>query len=173
MSLQDWTNIATIFGAIGTFAVGIAALLVSVAARRAQRESLPVSVKFLVRGVKHPLGNGGVCLMNVELKNTGVRAYVHYVYLADCWPKDLLKERAVTVLNSTKHDSLPGHLKSMNKRKLLRFRGLFASQYVLPGQYLKLVLLMPSELREIKLTAAVSVRRGDSVRLLSSDHMEV
>lgn len=46
LSLQDWTNIAMIFGTIVTFIVALAALLVSVAALRAQREALPVSVNF-------------------------------------------------------------------------------------------------------------------------------
>lgn len=46
MSLQDWTNIAMIFGTIVTFIVALAALLVSVAALWSQREALPVSVNF-------------------------------------------------------------------------------------------------------------------------------
>lgn len=50
MSLQDWTNIAMIFGTIVTFIVALAALLVSVAALRSQREALPVSMNFGLRG---------------------------------------------------------------------------------------------------------------------------
>ena len=44
VSLQDWKNIAMIFGTIVTFIVALAALLVSVAALRSQHEALPVSV---------------------------------------------------------------------------------------------------------------------------------
>ena len=39
-----------IFGTIGTFIVALAALLVSVAALRSQREALPVSMNFGLRG---------------------------------------------------------------------------------------------------------------------------
>ena len=73
MSLQSWTNIATIFGAIGTFIVAIAALLVSVAALRAQREVVPVSAKFTVSGVIK-VDNDGVRWVRATMRNTGVRA---------------------------------------------------------------------------------------------------
>lgn len=67
MSLQDWTNIATISGAVGTVGVAIVALVLSFAALRtrqqalrAQLEALPVSVRFgfVARG---DVDRNGVC----------------------------------------------------------------------------------------------------------------
>lgn len=176
LSLQDWTNIATILGAIGTFIVAIAALVVSVGALRTQREALPVSVEFRVVMRKQPLSSGRNQLMTVELKNTGVRAYLRNVYVADCSPKDLLEDApsrfAVRVL---KGDSLPEDLDSIHKRQAELSRGLFLSQYILPGQSVKLRLIVPAELRDIKLTAVLSVRKSEKegTRLLSSDYIEV
>lgn len=179
LSLQDWTNIATIFGAIGTFIVAIAALVVSVGALRMQREALPVSVEFRVVTRKHRsplLVSSRNHLMAVELKNTGVRAYLRGVYVADCSPKQLLEDTAsrFTVL-VTKDDLLPEDLDSMHTREAKLSRGLFLSQYILPGQSVKLFLIVPFELRDIKLTAVLSVRKGEKegTRLLSSDHLLV
>ena len=59
LSLQHWTNIATIVGVIVTFIVALAALLVSVAALRAQREALPVSLNFGFTGRGY-VDDGGV-----------------------------------------------------------------------------------------------------------------
>jgi len=176
LSLQDWTNIATILGAIGTFIVAIAALVVSVGALRTQREALPVSVEFRVVTRKHPINSGQNHLMAVELKNTGVRAYLRDVYVADCSPKDLLEDMPSRfAVGVAKGDSLPEELDSIHKRQAKLSRGLFLSQYILPGQPVKLLLIVPPELREIKLTAVLSVRKSEKegTRLLSSDYIEV
>ena len=179
LSLQDWTNIATIFGAIGTFIVAIAALVVSVSALRTQREALPVSVEFRVvmrKGPLNPLKSGQDYLMAVELKNTGVRAYLRNVYVAGYSPKHLLEDAASRfAVLVAKGDSLPEDLDSMRKKGAKLTRGMFLSQYILPGQSVKLFLIVPRALREIKLTAVLSVRRGEKegVRLLSSDHLLV
>lgn len=174
MTLQDWAAIATIVEAIGTVAVGVSALRVSRLALRAQREALPVSLRFLVLKRK-PIIDGQSDLMIVELKNTGVRAYLHDVFVADCQPRRLLKEQAVHVWFITKHDSLPEDLDSMHKKGAKLTRGMFLSQYILPGQSLKLFLIVPPDLREIELTAVLSVKkRGkEGVRLLSSGQLPV
>ena len=179
MTLQDWAAIATIFEAFGTVAVGFSALAVSRLALRTQREALPVSVEFRVverKDSSHVLVNGRNHLMIVELKNTGVRAYLRDVYVADCSPKQLLEDVAspfgVLVVEG---DSLPEDLDSMHTREAKLSRGLFLSQCILPGQSVKLLLIVPPELRDIKLTAVLSVRKGEKegVRLLSSDHLLV
>lgn len=77
--------------------MGFSALVVSFVALRAQREALPVSVEFRVVTRKHSshlLVRGRNHLMIVELKNTGVRAYLRDVYVADCSPKELLEDAA-------------------------------------------------------------------------------
>ena len=114
MTLQDWAAITTIIEAFGTVAVGFSALAVSRLALRAQREALPVSLRFLVLKRK-PIIDGQSDLMIVELKNTGVRAYLHDVYVADCQPRHLMKEHAVHVWFVTKGDSLPEDLDSMQQ----------------------------------------------------------
>lgn len=179
LSLQDWTNIATIFGAIGTFITAIVALVVSVGALRTQREALPVSVEFRVVTRKHSshlLVSGQNHLMVVQLKNTGVRAYLRNVYVADCMPKELLADVAPRFgVVVGKDDSLPEDLESMGKKGARYTRDLFLAQYILPGQSVKLFLIVPPELREIKLTAVLSVRKGEKegTRLLSSDNFLV
>lgn len=67
LSLDEWVNVATIFGAIGTFIVAITDLFVSVGALRmqsqalrAQREALPVSVAFGLTGRGYVDGGDGV-----------------------------------------------------------------------------------------------------------------
>ena len=181
MTPQDCASIITIVEAIGTLALGFVALLVSIIALRtqcqalrAQREALPVSLRFLVLKRK-PSIDGQSDLMIVELKNTGVRAYLYDVFVADCQPRHLLKEQAVHVWFVTKGDSLPEDLDSMHKRQVQLSHGLFLSQYILPGQSLKLVLTGPPDLREIELTAVLSVKkRGkEGVRLLSSGQLPV
>lgn len=174
--LQNLAAIATIFEAFGTVAVGFSALVVSFVALRTQREALPVSVEFRDVTRKHPFNSVRSHLMVVELKNTGVRAYLRGVYVADCSPKQLLEDAAsrFTVLVA-KGDSLPEDLDSMHMRGAKLSRDLFLSQYILPGQSVKLALIVPPELREIRLTAVLSVRKGEKegTRLLSSDYIEV
>lgn len=174
--LQDLAAIATIFEAIGTVALGFSALAVSRLALRAQREALPVSVEFRFVTRKHPLYSGRNHLMVVELRNTGVRAYLRDVYVADCSPKQLLEDAdsGFRVL-VTKGDSLPEDLDSIHTRGAKLSRGLFLSQYILPGQSVKLLLIVPPELEEIRLTAVLSVRKGEKegTRLLSSDYFLV
>ena len=175
-SLEDWANIGTILGAIGTFIVAIAALVISVGALRTQREALPVSVEFRVVMRNIPLSSGRDHLMVVELKNTGVRAYLRNVYVADCMPKELLADAAPRFgVVVGKDDSLPEDLESMGKKGARYTRDLFLAQYILPGQSVKLFLIVPPELREIKLTAVLSVRKGEKegTRLLSSDNFLV
>lgn len=159
--------------------MGFSALVVSFVALRAQREALPVSVEFRVVTRKHSshlLVRGRNHLMIVELKNTGVRAYLRDVYVADCSPKELLEDAAsrFAVLVG-KGDSLPEDLDSMRKKGAKLTRGMFLSQYILPGQSVKLFLIAPPELSEIKLTAVLSVRKGEKegTRLLSSDYFLV
>lgn len=84
-----------------------------------------------------------------------------------------MKEHAVHVWFVTKGDSLPEDLDSMHKRQVQLSHGLFLSQYILPGQSLKLVLTVPPDLREIELTAVLSVkkREKEGVRLLSSGQL--
>lgn len=74
-----------------------------------------------------------------------------------------------------KGDSLPEDLDSMRKKGAKLTRGMFLSQYILPGQSVKLFLIAPPELSEIKLTAVLSVRKGEKegTRLLSSDYFLV
>ena len=179
LSLQDWTNIATIFGAIGTFITAIVALVVSVGALRTQREALPVSVEFRVVTRKHSshlLVSGQNHLMVVQLKNTGVRAYLRNVYVADCSPKYLLEDApsrfAVWVAEV---DLLPEDVDSIRKRQRELRCGRFLSQYILPGRSVTLRLIVPAELCDIKLTAVLSVRKSEKegTRLLSSDYIEV
>lgn len=177
-SLEDWANIGTILGAISTFIVAIAALVISVGALRTQREALPVSVEFRVVMRKIPLSSGRDQLMVVELKNTGVRAYLRNVYVADCSPKYLLEDApsrfAVWVAEV---DLLPEDVDSIrkSKRQAKLSSGQFLSQYILPGQSVTLRLIVPAELCDIKLTAVLSVRKSEKegTRLLSSDYIEV
>ena len=177
--LQNLAAIATIFEAFGTVAVGFSALVVSFVALRTQREALPVSVEFRVVTRKHSshlLVSGQNHLMVVQLKNTGVRAYLRNVYVADCTPKELLADAAPRFgVVVGKDDSLPEDLESMRKKGAKYNRDLFLAQYILPGQSVKLFLIVPPELREIKLTAVLSVRKGEKegTRLLSSDNFLV
>ena len=175
-SLEDWANIGTILGAIGTFIVAIAALVISVGALRTQREALPVSVEFRVVTFKRLLSSGRDQLMAVELKNTGVRAYLRNVYVADCSPKYLLRDAPSRFeVWVAEVDLLPEDVDSIRKREWKLFSGRFLPQYILPGQSVTLRLVVPAELRDIKLTAVLSVRKSEKegTRLLSSDYIEV
>lgn len=175
MTLQDWAAIATIFEAFGTVAVGASALVVSFVALRTQREALPVSLKFHVLTCE-PIFDGQCNRVVVELRNTGVRAYVHEVYLDECSPKDLLEEAPVNFVRMDKDDMLPGDPEPVGWGQWPNIGcgpGLRFPRYVYPGQSLKMKLHVSSELRKMKLTAAVSVRRWDSVRLVSSDSLRV
>ena len=175
-SLEDWANIGTILGAIGTFIVAIAALVISVGALRTQREALPVSVEFRVVMRNIPLSSGRDHLMVVELKNTGVRAYLRNVYVADCSPKYLLEDAPSRfALWVAEVDLLPEDVDSIRKRQRELCCGRFLSQYILPGQSVTLRLIVPAELCDIKLTAVLSVRKSEKegTRLLSSNYIEV
>ena len=175
MSLQDWAAIATIFEAFGTVAVGFSALVVSFVALRAQREALPVSLRFLVLK-REPILDGQIDRVIVELKNTGVRAYLHEVYLDDCQPRHLLEEQAVCFVGMEKDDILPEDPEPINWgqwRNIVYIPGPRLPRYIHPGQSLKMKLSVDSELSEMQLTAVVSVRRWDNLRLLSSGYLPV
>lgn len=172
LSLESWTNIATIFGAIGTFIVAIAALLVSVAALRAQREALPVTARFglVKRGY---VDRSGVRWVQAWMQNTGVRAYAHEVYRHDWQPFDPLAERKPDVARLAVTDSLPEHLRSLCKCRLQREDGVFKPQSLPPGQYVMFWVSCPLEIDKVKLAATMSAWRCGQVRYVSSDWLEM
>ena len=95
MALQDWTNVATIVGALGSFMVAVAALVVSVAALRTQREALPVSAVFGITGRGY-VDTNGVRWMQAWMQNTGVMVYVHEVYRSEWLPLGLTPDALVS-----------------------------------------------------------------------------
>jgi hypothetical protein len=172
LSLQDWTNIATILGAIGTFIVAFVALLVSVAALWTQREALPVTARFglVKRGY---VDRSGVRWVQAWMQNTGVRAYAHEVYRHDWQPFDPLAERKPDVARLGVPDSLPEHLRTLSKRQLRGEEGVFKSQYLPPGQYVMFWVSCPLGIDKVKLAATVSARRWSRVRYVSSRWLEM
>lgn len=173
MTLEDWAHLATVFGAIGTFAVGIAALLVSVAALRTQRESLPVSAEFILPSRRIFIDDAGVRWILASLKNTGVRAYVHDVYPIDWKPNVLIGKRTPNSVRVGVPQSLPDNLKSMSKRKLRRIPGVFKPSYVGSQAYLSFWVSCPPEFEKIQFVAAVSVGRRDKTRFIDSEWLDV
>jgi len=165
LSLQDWTNIATIFGAIGTFIVAIVAL-------RLQREALPLSARFglVKRGY---VDRSGVRWVQAWMQNTGVRAYAHEVYRHDWQPFDLLAERKPDVARLQVPDSLPEHLRTLSKCRLRREDGVFKPQYLPPGQYVMFWVSCPPGIDKVKLATTVSARWWSPVRYVSSRWLEM
>ena len=165
LSLQDWTNIATIVGGIGTFIVAFVAL-------RAQLEALPITARFglVKRGY---VDRSGVRWVQAWMQNTGVRAYAHEVYRHDWQPFDPLAERKPDVARLAVTDSLPEHLRSLCKRRLRREDGVFKPQSLPPGQYVMFWVSCPLGIDKVKLAATVSARWWSRVRYVSSDWLEM
>jgi hypothetical protein len=173
MTLQDWANLATALGAISTFIVGMSALVVSIAALRTQRESLPVSAEFMLAPQRLLIDDDGVRWIWASLKNTGVRAYVHDIYPIDWKPKVPIGKRTPNSVRLGVPDSLPDNLKSVSKRKLRRNLGVFVPSYVGSQAYLSFWISCPPEFEKIQFVAAVSVRRRDKIRFIDSEWLDV
>lgn len=172
MTLQDWTNVATIVGALGSFMVAVAALVVSVAALRTQREALPVSAVFGITGRGY-VDTSGVRWMQAWVQNTGVMVYVHEVYRLECLPLDLPDEKLPNVARVGVRESLPQELRSKSKRELLKTTGVFNPQYLPSRQYSMYYVSCPPGVDKVKLAATMSVRRRDKVQFVSSEWLEV
>lgn len=168
MTLQDWTNVATIFGAIGTFIVAIAALVVSVAALRTQRESLPVSAEFSL-GKVLGVDSEGVRWVWASLKNTGVRAYVHDVFPLEWKPFVPLDMEVPNVPRAYMPESLPESLRSLSKRKRRRWSGVFKPGYVRSQAYTSFMVSCPPGFEKVQLCASMGIRQRDQVRFVYSE----
>ena len=173
MNLQDWANLATVLGAIGTFIVGMSALAVSFAALRTQRESLPVSAEFMLASRRLFIDDAGVRWILASLKNTGVRAYVHDVYPTDWKPNVPIGKRTPNSVRIGVPHSLPDNLKSMSKRKLSRISGVFEPSYVGSQAYLSFWVSCPPEFEKIQFVAAMRVGRWDKIRFIDSEWLDV
>ena len=168
LSLQSWTNIATIFGAIGTFIVAIAALLVSVAALRTQREALPVSAKFtLGRIIK--VDNDGVRWVGATMQNTGARAYIHDIFPLEWKPDVPLDAEVPNVPRAYMTDSMPESLRSLSKRRQRRWGGVFKPGYVRSQAYKHFMISCPPGFEEVQICAAMGIKRRDQTRFVYSE----
>ena len=172
MSLQDWTNIATIFGAFGTFMVATVTLLVSLAAHRTQREALPVSAEFGL-GARIEVDDDGVRWIWSWMKNTGTRSFVHDVSPHEWQPEDLSVEATPNLARVGMSESLPPGLRSMSTRELRRKPGVFASQYLRTQSYSMFWVSCPPGVEKVKFTAAMSVSRRDPIRFVDSEWIAV
>ena len=168
LSLQDWTNIATIFGAIGTFITAIAALLVSVAALRTQREALPVSAKFTLSGVIK-VDNDGVRWVHATMQNTGVRAYVHDVYPLEWKPNVPLDMEVPNVPRVSMPESMPESLRSLSKRRQRRWVGVFKPSYVRSQACTTFLIWYPPGFEAVQICAAMGIKRRDQMRFVYSE----
>lgn len=172
LSLQSWTNIATIFGAIGTFIVAIAALLVSVAALRTQREALSVSVKFGFMEWGY-VDRDGIRWVMAWMQNRGVTVYVREVYRCDWEPLSLPEEQLPDVARVGEPGSMPEFLRSKSKRELREKAGVFEPRYLPPGQYVMFYVSCPPGVERLKLAATMSIKRRGGVRFISSEWFKV
>ncbi len=179
LSLQDWTNIATIGGAIGTLIVGIAALLVSVGALRtqcqalrAQREALPVSVEFSFKKSGF-VERDGVRWVMAWMQNRGVTVYVRELYRYEWEPLALRDEQLPDVARVGEPGSMPEFLRSKSKRELREEAGVFEPGYLPPGQNSMFYVSCPPGVERVKLAATMSVKRQGEVRFISSEWFEV
>lgn len=172
LSLQDWTNVATIIGAIGTFIVAIAALLVSVGALRTQREALPVSAMFDFEG-DIDLDDKGLRWVRIMMQNTGVRAYVHEVYLYDWQSRALPEEQPPIVARIGVPDSLPEQARSKHVRELGEQFGVFQPEYLPTGENSMFYVSCPPGIERIRLAATMSIRRRGQVRFVCGEWLEV
>lgn len=109
---------AMIFGTIVTFIVALAALLVSVAALRLQREVLPVSVNFGFTGRGYVDAGDGVRWLAAWMQNTGVTAYAHEVYRYEWEPLVLREEQLTDVARDGVPGSMPESLWSESEHDL-------------------------------------------------------
>lgn len=173
LSLQSWTNIATIFGAIGTFIVSIAALLVSLAALRTQREALPVSVNFGFTGRGYVDEGDGVRWLAAWMQNTGVTAYAHEVYRYEWEPLALCEEQLPDVARVWDSDSIPEFLRSKSKRKLRENAGVFEPGDLPSGQNALFYVSCPPGVERVRLAVTVSIKRRGQVRFISSEWLDV
>lgn len=172
LSLQSWTNIATVFGAIGTFIVAIAALLVSVAALRAQREALPVSVNFGFTGSGY-VDDGGVRWLAAWMQNTGVTAYAHEVYRYEWEPVALREEQLPDVARVGLPGSMPEFLRSKSKRELRENAGVFEPGDLPSGQFSMFYVSCPPGVERVRLAVTMSIKRRGQVRFISSEWLDV
>lgn len=172
LSLQDWTNIATILGAIGTFVVAIVALRTQCQALRAQREALPVSVEFgfMESGF---VDSDGVRWVMAWMQNRGVTVYVRDVYRCEWEPLSLREEQLPDVARVGEPGSMPEFLRSKSKRELREKAGVFEPRKLPPGQYSMFYVSCPPGVERLKLAATMSVKRRGGARFISGEWFEV
>lgn len=173
LSLQDWTNIAMIFGTVATLIVALAALLVSVAALRSQREALPMSVNFGFTGRGYVDECDGVRWLAAWMQNTGVTAYAHEVYRYEWEPVALREEQLPDVARVGVPDSMPVSLRSKSKHELRERAGVFDPGDLPSGQYSMFYVSCPPGVERVKLAVTMSIKRRSQIRFISSEWLDV
>lgn len=170
--MAEWSNIATIIGAVGTVVVGVAALLLSLAALRTQREALPVTAEFgLSKRIE--VDDDGVCWIWSWMKNTGAKSFVHDVSPHDWKPDDLPDEAAPNLARVELPDSLPPWLRSRSTKELRRTPGVLTPGYLRTQAYSQFWISCPFGVEKVKFTAAMSVSKRDPVRFVSSEWVKI
>lgn len=172
MTLAEWSSIGTIIGAVGTVAVGLAALFVSLATLRTQREALPVTAEFGL-GKRIELDDNGVRWIWSWMKNTGTKSFVHDVSTHDWKPVDLPDEEAPNLARVELPDSLPPWLRLKSANELRQTAGIFAPGYLRTQAYSMFWISCPPGVEKVKFTAAMSVSKRDPVRFVSSEWVEI
>ncbi len=172
MTLEAWTSVASIFGAVGTFVVAVVALLVSVVALRTQRETLPVSAEFGL-GTRIEVDANGVRWIWSWMKNTGTRSFVHDVSPHEWLPDALPGDATPNLARVGMRDSLPPSLRRLSRRAVRRIPGVFRPLYLRTQSYSMFWISCPPGVEQIKFSAAMSVSRRDPVRFVDSEWLEL
>ena len=172
MNLEAWAYVASIFGAVGTFAVAVVALLVSVVALRTQREALPVSADFGL-GTNIKIDENGVRWIWFWMRNTGTRSFVHDVYPLEWLPDDLPDEATPNLARVKMPESLPACFQRLSKRSVKRAPGVFNPTYLRTQSYSMFWVSCPPGVQQVKFTAAMSVSRRDPARFVHSEWFEL
>jgi hypothetical protein len=179
-SLEDWANIATIFGAIGTFIVAIAALLVSVGALRTQKqavraqwEALPVSAEFGLSKCGYVDGRTRTLWVYAWMLNTGVRAYLHNFYPEDWDSTGLAEGERPHVASIRERKLLPRDLRELSRGELKYKLGVFYPRYLAAQDSVTFLVSFPPGIQRIMLGAEMSFGRRGQLRYASSGWLEV